>query len=577
MPRHVLFSYGGTVLLSFLVLFVGSPTWAQNTTRCETAVNITTWVLEQAYDNPTVQDLLGEAEVAYEESQPLTTDLIQAMPQLDWVAFQVQALLGGAVFGAAEPGEVFYVLNSLNESSKLGNVSKFQGNELEVYDIWRNGWVDMADGLILKAQGLSDEEAKASLYYRAAQYYFVSQWPFPVSEQGLEAQRQGLEAFKQYLSMLEKSRGYHVEWLSIPYSNGTTEANLPAVFVTPDPTKKLPLVILNTGTDYPIEAIFPFGGSQSLENGYAVLAFEGPGQGSVKRYPPYMPLVTRWDTVINEIVSTAENDESISKYISQDKFLWGVSLGGYLAGQACSMLPKDTLVGCIITPAVVSMIPPYAGRFIDTLFLPFNQLNSSEIPEGYGGAFENATTVVDMILRPLLQDCDADSGAPEIWYNLFEGADLVNVLPDYVYNIIDYAGVFTSNVTDIIQTTWLGYKNAFDFVNPNITKTGTPVLVLSGTEDNLMGGQELSYFDQLPDDIKSKSQLVNFTAETGGALHSQSGAMNVQAAAVFPWMKQQLSSSSTTPTSSSSSSSSSSFVGPDTFLFMTILCYIMTP
>lgn len=570
MSRPVSFSHSAATVLSFLVL-LGLPKWteAQNKTRCDVAINITSWVLEQAYSNPTVQDLLGEAEVAFEKSQPSTTDLIQVMPQLDWVAFQVQALLGGSVFGAAEPGEVFFVLNSLNETSKLGNVSNFQGNEPEVYEEWRIGWVDMADGLISKAQELSDDEAKASLYYRAAQYYFVSQWPFPVSEQGLEAQKQGLQAFKEYLSILEKLRGYYVKWLSIPFSNGTTEANLPAVFVSPDPTKKLPLVILNTGTDYPIEAIFPFGGSQSLENGYAVLAFEGPGQGSVKRYPPYMPLVTRWDTVIDGIISTAKSDESVHEYISESIFLWGVSLGGYLAGQACSMLPKDTLSGCIITPAVVSMIPPYAGRLIETLFLPFNQLNSSEIPEGYMSAFENATTAVDIILRPLLQDCGQDSGAPKIWYELFEGADLVNVLPDYVYNIIDYAGIFTSNVTDIIQATWLGYRNAFDFVNPNISMTETPVLVLSGTEDNLMGGQEVSYFDQLPDNIKSKSQLVNFTAETGGALHSQSGAMNVQAAAVFPWIKQQLSSTSTP------SSSSSPFAGKDLSFFITILACII--
>ena len=543
---------------TLIVLLLLAPTWAreQNSTTCDMAIKIMTWVSDQVETNPTVQELLGEAAGEYEKNQPSTTDLIPVMPQLDWVAFQVQAVLGSAVYGAAEPGEVFYVLNTLNDSSKLGNISQYEGQELVVFDIWRDGWVNMADTLVSRAQNLSDEEAKASLYYRAAQYYFVSQWPFPVSEQGLEAQRNGLEAFKNYLSEIEKSRGYHVEWLTIPFSNGTTEADLPAVFVTPDPTKKLPLVILNTGTDYPIEAIFPFGGSQSLENGYAVLAFEGPGQGSAKRYPPYMPLVTRWDKVIDAVVSTAKSDDSIQNYISEDNmFLWGVSLGGYLAGQACSMLPKGTLAGCIVTPAVVSMIPPYTERLVDTLLLPFGQLNATDIPEDYADAFRNSTTVVDTILRPLLQDCSPESGAPEIWYDLFQGADLVNVLPDYVYNIIDYAGVFTSNVTDIIQATWLGYQNAFDFVNPNVSMTETPILVLSGTEDNLMGGQEALFFDQLPDDIKAQSQLVNFTAETGGALHSQSGAMQAQAEAVFPWMKQQLSKGDNTSTSPPSSSS----------------------
>lgn len=527
------------------------------TSSCEQAIAITSWVLDQADSNAAAQELLGEAAIQYEEQQPSTSDLIQVMPQLPWVAFQAQALLGATAYGGAEPGEIFNVLNTLNSTDVLGNVTQYEDNVLDVFDIWRDAWVDLANRLVVTASSetsqLSDE-AKASMLYRASQYYFISQWPFPMSEGGLTAAKNSTKAFDDYLTNLEKSRGYTVEYLDIPFSNGTASVDLPGVFITPDPTKKLPLVILNTGTDYPKEAIFPFGGSQSLENGYAVLIFDGPGQGQVKRQEPYMPLVPEWDTVIESVLSEVKNNQNVEKYVSTDDIvLWGVSLGGYLVGQACSVLPKDSLKACIVTPAVVSMIPPYANRLIENLFVPMAKLNSSEIPEGYVEALKNSTTVVDMVLRPLLQECDDDTTARTIWNTMFDASpdELIVVLPDYVYGVMDYAGIVTSNITEIIDATYLGYQRVFNFTNSDISGSQIPILVLSGTQDNLMGGQEEDYFNQLPQDIQDVSKLVNFTAETGGALHSQSGALQTQAEAVFPWLKETLGSAAPSPPSSS--------------------------
>jgi len=544
------------------------PVAGQNTEssefKCEKAINMTLWAFDEA-QKPAVDELLGEAAVEYAAQQPLTTDLIPIMPQLSWAAFQVQAVLGGAPFGAAEAGEIFNVVNTLNGSDALGNLTQYGDDVEKVYDIWRDAWVDLANRLVEKAEnpdnGLS-ESAKGSLFYRASQYYFVSQWPFPVSEGGLEAARNSTKAFDQYLETLEKDpkKNYTVEYLSIPFSNGTASVELPGIFVTPDPSKKLPLVILNTGTDYPKEAIFTFGGSQSLENGYAVLAFDGPGQGLIKRTPPYMPLVPRWDTVIEAVLSKVEEDDSVNQYVNMDEiFVWGVSLGGYLVGQACSMLPKGRVNACIVNPGVVSMFDPYTDSLIKTFFEPLGQLNRSDIPDEYYQAFQNETTVKEQIIIPLLQDCGPDSEAPQLWYYLFSGdASDVNVLPDYVYNAMDYAGVVTSNVTQIVESMWQGYRNALQFVNPNVTMAQTPFLILSGTQDTLIGGQSTAFLEQLPKSIQDESLLVNFTAETGGALHCQAGAMSAQADAVFPWLEQRRLTSETETTSTGDSEAMSS-------------------
>lgn len=580
LPRRRVTStvHGQILLFGFcLCMITAQPIVGQNIDssqlKCEKAINMTLWAFDEV-QKPAVDELLGEAAVEYAAQQPLTTDLIPVMPQLSWAAFQVQAVLGGAPYGAAEAGEVFNVVNTLNSSTVLGNLTQYGENVEEVYDIWRDAWVELANGLVEKAEdpdnGLS-EAAKGSLFYRASQYYFVSQWPFPVSKGGLEAARNSTNAFDKYMETLENDpkKNYTVEYLSIPFSNGTTSVDLPGVFVTPDPSKKLPLVILNTGTDYPKEAIFTFGGSQSLENGYAVLAFDGPGQGLIKRTPPYMPLVPRWDTVIEAVLSKVEEDYSVNQYVNMDEvFVWGVSLGGYLVGQACSMLPKGRVNACIVNPGVVSMFDPYTDSLIQTFFKPLGQLNRTDIPDEYYESFQNETTIKEQILIPLLQDCGPDSEAPEVWYYLFsDDASNVNVVPDYVYNAMDYAGVVTSNITQIVESLWQGYRNALQFVNANVSMAQTPFLILSGEQDNLIGGQGTAFLEQLPKSVQDQSLLVNFTAETGGALHCQAGAMNAMAEAVFPWLNQRtiMSESETTSTAapagdSGSRSSSASYL-----------------
>eukprot|EP00889_Picochlorum_renovo_P002133 jgi/Picre1/29163/NNA_004556.t1 len=251
------FSFQRFAVLYSIISTLQVAVFCQNSS-CEQAIAITSWVLDQADTNTAAQELLGEAAIQYEEQQPSTSDLIQVMPQLPWVAFQVQALLGATAYGGAEPGEIFNVVNRLNSSDLLGNLTQYEDNVIDVFDIWRDSWVDLANRLVATASNdasqLSDE-AKASMLYRASQYYFISQWPFPVSEGGLRAAENSTKAFDDYLMNLETSRGYTVEYLDIPSLNGTVSVDLPGVFITPDPTKKLPLVILNTGTDYPKEAI----------------------------------------------------------------------------------------------------------------------------------------------------------------------------------------------------------------------------------------------------------------------------------------------------------------------------------
>ena len=76
-------------------------------------------------------------------------------------------------------------------------------------------------------------------------------WPYAFSEGAIQLSQQAASAFQAGLDL-------HPSWKNLyfntSFNNGSATAQLPAVFLTPDPSKKLPLVIITTGTDYTKEA-----------------------------------------------------------------------------------------------------------------------------------------------------------------------------------------------------------------------------------------------------------------------------------------------------------------------------------
>ena len=121
-------------------------------------------------------------------------------------------------------------------------------------------------------------------------------WPNPFGPEGLEKASESVDAF---LAEMDS----HPHWtyfnFSVPFNNGTSTASLPGYFITTDETQKLPLLIITGGTDFPKEMnVFQFG-EPALDRGYAVVVFDGPGQGQVIRNPPFMPFYPRQGSSIN--------------------------------------------------------------------------------------------------------------------------------------------------------------------------------------------------------------------------------------------------------------------------------------
>jgi hypothetical protein len=71
---------------AILIIAVSLAVWVEaqttGTEACERALNITNFILEQVASNPLAGELLKNASEAYDASQPVTTDLLQYMPQV---------------------------------------------------------------------------------------------------------------------------------------------------------------------------------------------------------------------------------------------------------------------------------------------------------------------------------------------------------------------------------------------------------------------------------------------------------------------------------------------------------------
>ena len=65
----------------------------------------------------------------------------------------------------------------------------------------------------------------------------------------------------------------------------------------------------------------------TLARGYAVLVYDGPGQGMVLKKAPNMPLYPNWEKVIGVILNYVKSD--LSQYVQLDKIAQNGKAGNF--------------------------------------------------------------------------------------------------------------------------------------------------------------------------------------------------------------------------------------------------------
>lgn len=139
-------------------------------------------------------------------------------------------------------------------------------------------------------------------------------------------------SFKKGIALLDSP----VHVLSIPFQHGVS---FPAYLYMPSPgsrqgsTDPIPIIIINGGLDSIQEELYYYVAAGARTRGYAVLTFDGPGQGLVLR-KQNIPLRPDWEVVTNSAIDFITSHAARNPSLNLDKSrisAIGASLGGYFA------------------------------------------------------------------------------------------------------------------------------------------------------------------------------------------------------------------------------------------------------
>jgi predicted alpha/beta-fold hydrolase len=258
--------------------------------------------------------------------------LVFKSPELQ---FQVLRALGASAYGAADIGECLEAAMQVDE----GQLE--QGD----FDTWFNAWNSTAErlrGVADESMSRGDRTSARDTYLRCNTYYNMAEFYLhgnPSDPRIKETSGKARDCFRKAGKLFEPP----VEEVGIKYENTT----LPGYFYRVDTSgKKRPLVIIQTGFDGTQEELYAGGVKASLERGYNVLTFEGPGQGQVVREQG-LHFRSDWEKVVTPVVDYAVSRKDVDpKKIT----LWGISMGGCLAARAAAY--EHRLKALILDPAM---------------------------------------------------------------------------------------------------------------------------------------------------------------------------------------------------------------------------------
>lgn len=229
-------------------------------------------------------------------------------------------------------------------------------------DRWFDEWFSTAKRVEAAAVTAADagQTASARQGFLTASNYFrtagLSLMTAPVDDRLRETTRRQRESFRRGAALLRRPP----EIIDIPYEGTTLPGYL--FLCSEDPTPR-PTVILTDGYDGTVEELYFSNGAAALERGYNVLAFDGPGQGSVI-LDQGLPFRPDWENVVTPVVDFALTRPEID---GKRLALIGWSFGGYLAPRAATV--EHRLAACVsdcgpydLYEATLSRLPEFLAK-----------------------------------------------------------------------------------------------------------------------------------------------------------------------------------------------------------------------
>jgi len=241
--------------------------------------------------------------------------------------FEIIRILGTATYGGADIAECLDAIGQIKNEDPI---------------TWHRAWLAQAE----KAEAIADEAARnghrelarsaylrASNYFRASGYMFNDRPQSPDARPLATAEKVGW-LFKKAVKLFD----HDVRLLEIPYEG----YKLPGYLYLPPKSKrlpgKIPILINSGGADSIQEELYYMNPAAGPDLGYAVVTFEGPGQGIVLRREG-LHMRADWEVVVRSVLDhiTTLASENSDLELDVDRIgISGASMGGYYALRGAS-------------------------------------------------------------------------------------------------------------------------------------------------------------------------------------------------------------------------------------------------
>lgn len=383
--------------------------------------------------------------------------------------YQALRAMSYTTFGGAEPGEV------------LATVERVGGNDTED---WFDEWHRTANRVAALADEKRDEghtRSARNAYLRAHNYYRTAEFFLPPDDDRRPSTYEAsVDAFRSGTDLLDVPP----EVVSFPFE----DTELPGYLFLPELREEIEepfsTVVCLGGFDSICEELyFACGVPEALARGYAVVLFEGPGQGSLLREAG-VTARPDWEHVVGPVLDSLETDDAIDP----DRVaLVGLSYGGYYAPRAAAF--EDRIAACV---AFDHMHDLYRAAAADS---PRAAAVFQRVPDWVIDATARVGARFSVDSRWLMQNSR--------WvFGIESASELMDTLQEY--SLADDA----SNIT-------------------------CPTLVLAGEDDHFVPVELASEFAEL---VGGPTTLRVFETETGAAEHCQMGNLRLATATIYDWL-----------------------------------------
>nr|QJY30861.1 alpha/beta hydrolase [Discosia rubi] len=241
--------------------------------------------------------------------------------------FEIVRILGTATYGGSDIAEVLEAVGQIRDGDA---------------DSWGRAWKTQAERALALAEDArltGDRVAARRAYLRASNYTRASGYMLTGDSLNHPHPRQRTVVEEVHAIFLKAAALFDcgVHFLDIPYD---LDATLPGHLYLPPPERrlpgKIPILISGGGADALQEELFYMHPSAGPDLGYAVLTFEGPGQGVTLRRND-IKMRPDWEVVVSTVLDFIEDFARSHPELNLDTSriaMAGASLGGYFALRA---------------------------------------------------------------------------------------------------------------------------------------------------------------------------------------------------------------------------------------------------